>query len=189
MIQVSLLKKYVLRLYDGVTTRELDILASEISISLYSTNPDYSVLASRIIVSNHHKNTDGKFSRKVARPRNAITDERSTPLVNQQFYDLVMENAEEIESVIDYQRDYDFDFFGLKTLEKSYLYRVNKEIVERPQDMIMRVALSIHRNNLPKAFETYNLMHKHYFTHATPTLYNAGSNRTVCIVFLISNEG
>ena len=170
-------QKVCSEIYDGVTTRELDILASEISISLYSTNPDYSVLASRIIVSNHHKNTDGKFSRKVARLRNAITDERSTPLVNQQFYDLVMENAEEIESVIDYQRDYDFDFFGLKTLEKSYLYRVNKEIVERPQDMIMRVALSIHRNNLPKAFETYNLMSKHYFTHATPTLYNAGSNR------------
>ena len=88
-----------------------------------------------------------------------------------------MENKE-IESVIDYHRDYDFDFFGLKTLEKSYyLYKVNKVIVERPQDAIMRVSLSIHRNNLPKAFETYNLMHKHYFTHATPTLFNAGSNR------------
>lgn len=170
-------QKVCSEIYDGVTTRELDTLASEIAISLYSTHPDYSVLAARIVVSNHHKNTDGKFSRKVARLRNAITDERSTPLVNKQFYELVMENAEEIESVIDYQRDYDFDFFGLKTLEKSYLYRVNKEMVERPQDMIMRVALSIHRNDLSKAFETYNLMSQHYFTHATPTLYNAGSNR------------
>ena len=170
-------QKVCSEIYDGVTTRELDTLASEIAISLYSTHPDYSVLAARIVVSNHHKNTDGKFSRKVARLYNAITDERSTPLVNKQFYELVMENAEEIESVIDYQRDYDFDFFGLKTLEKSYLYRVNKEMVERPQDMIMRVSLSIHRNDLSKAFETYNLMSRHYFTHATPTLYNAGSNR------------
>ena len=170
-------QKVCSEIYDGVSTRELDTLASEIAISLYSTNPDYSLLAARIVVSNHHKNTDGKFSRKVARLRNAITDERSTPLVNKEFYDLVMDNAEEIESVIDYQRDYDFDFFGLKTLEKSYLYRVNKEMVERPQDMIMRVALSIHRNDLSKAFETYNLMSQHYFTHATPTLYNAGSNR------------
>ena len=91
---------------------------------------------------------------------NAITNERSTPLVNEGFYDLVMENKEEIESVIDYHRDYDFDFFGLKTLEKSYLYKVNKVIVERPQDMIMRVSLSIHRNDLGKAFETYRLIRK-----------------------------
>ena len=170
-------QKVCSEIYDGVTTRELDILASEVAISLYSTHPDYSVLASRIVVSNHHKNTEGKFSKKVAMLFNAITNERSTPLVNEGFYDLVMENKEEIESVIDYHRDYDFDFFGLKTLEKSYLYKVNKVIVERPQDMIMRVSLSIHRNDLAKAFETYNLMSKHYFTHATPTLFNAGSNR------------
>ena len=90
-------QKVCSEIYDGVTTRELDTLASEIAISLYSTHPDYSVLAARIVVSNHHKNTDGKFSRKVARLYNAITDERSTPLVNKQFYELVMENAEEIE--------------------------------------------------------------------------------------------
>ena len=170
-------QKVCSEIYDGVTTRELDILASEVAISLYSSHPDYGILASRIVVSNHHKNTEGKFSKKVAMLFNAITNERSTPLVNENFYDLVMENKEEIESVIDYQRDYDFDFFGLKTLEKSYLYKVNKVIVERPQDMIMRVSLSIHRNDLGKAFETYNLMSKHYFTHATPTLFNAGSNR------------
>ena len=170
-------QKVCSEIYDGVTTRELDTLASEVAISLYSTHPDYSVLASRIVVSNHHKNTEGKFSKKVAMLFNAITNERSTPLVNEGFYDLVMENKEEIESVIDYQRDFDFDFFGLKTLEKSYLYKVNKVIVERPQDMIMRVSLSIHRRNLTKAFETYDLMSKHYFTHATPTLFNAGSNR------------
>ena len=111
-------QKVCSEIYDGVTTRELDILASEVAISLYSTHPDYSVLASRIVVSNHHKNTEGKFSKKVAMLFNAITNERSTPLVNEGFYDLVMENKEEIESVIDYHRDYDFDFFGLKILKR-----------------------------------------------------------------------
>jgi len=170
-------QKVCSEIYDGVKTSELDTLASEISISLYSTNLDYSVLASRIVVSNHHKNTDGNFAKKVRMLYNAITEERSTPLVNKRFHDYVQEHEEEIQSVIDYSRDYDFDFFGLKTLEKSYLYKVNKVIIERPQDMIMRVALSIHRNDLDKAFETYDLMSKHYFTHATPTLFNAGSNR------------
>ena len=164
-------------IYDGVKTEELDQLASEIAISLYSTNTDYSILASRILVSNHHKNTEGNFAKKTRMLYNAITDGRSTPLVNTEYHDLVQEYEQEIASVIDYQRDYDFDFFGLKTLEKSYLYKINKVIVERPQDMIMRVSLSIHRNDIGKAFETYDLMSKHYFTHATPTLYNAGSNR------------
>lgn len=164
-------------IYDGVKTEELDQLASEIAISLYSTNTDYSILASRILVSNHHKNTEGNFAKKTRMLYNAITDGRSTPLVNTEYHDLVQEYEQEIASVIDYQRDYDFDFFGLKTLEKSYLYKINKVIVERPQDMIMRVCLSIHRNDIGKAFETYDLMSKHYFTHATPTLYNAGSNR------------
>ena len=170
-------QKVCSEIYEGVLTSELDTLASEIAISMYSTNTDYSILASRILVSNHHKNTESSFSKKVSMLFNAITNECSTPLVNESFYDLVKANASEIESVIDYQRDYDFDFFGLKTLEKSYLYKINKVIVERPQDMIMRVALSIHRNDLQKAFETYDLMSRHYFTHATPTLYNAGSNR------------
>ena len=170
-------QKVCSEIYDGVSTRELDTLASEVAISLYSTNPDYSVLASRIVVSNHHKNTEGNFGKKTRMLFNAITDERSTPLVNRDYHDFVEQHEQEILSVIDYQRDYDFDFFGLKTLEKSYLYKINGVIVERPQDMIMRVALSIHRNDIGKAFETYDLMSRHYFTHATPTLYNAGSNR------------
>ena len=174
---VIIAQKVCSEIYDGVKTSELDELSSQIAISLYSTNLDYSILASRIVVSNHHKNTEGNFAKKVSMLYNAITNERSTPLVNSEFYELVNSNQEEIQSVIDYKRDYDFDFFGLKTLEKSYLYKVNGKIVERPQDMIMRVALSIHRNNLGRAFETYNLMSRHYFTHATPTLYNAGSNR------------
>jgi ribonucleoside-diphosphate reductase subunit M1 len=170
-------QKVCSEIYDGVKTTELDELSSQISISLYSSNSDYKILASRLVVSNHHKNTNGNFMRKVKMLYEAITNDVSTPLVNKEFYELVNKNEKEIQSVIDYSRDYYFDFFGLKTLEKSYLYKINKIIIERPQDMIMRVSLSIHRDDLGKAFETYDLMSKHYFTHATPTLYNAGSNR------------
>jgi ribonucleoside-diphosphate reductase alpha subunit len=170
-------QKVCSEIYDGVKTTELDELSSEIAISLYSSNLDYSVLAARIVVSNHHKNTVNTFSDKVDLLHNAMNKDQPTPLVNDDFYNYVMANAHDINDTIDYTRDYDFDFFGLKTLEKSYLYKVNGEIIERPQDMIMRVALSIHRTDLDKAFETYDLMSKQYFTHATPTLYNAGSNR------------
>jgi len=144
---VIIAQKVCSEIYDGVKTSELDELSSQIAISLYSTNLDYSVLASRIVVSNHHKNTEGNFSKKVSMLFNAITNERSTPLVNEGFYDLVKANEQEILSVIDYQRDYEFDFFGFKTLEKGYLYKVNGKVVERPQDMIMRVSLSIHRDD------------------------------------------
>ena len=174
---VIISQKVCSEIYDGVKTTELDELSSQIAISMYSTKLDYSTLAARIVVSNHHKNTEGNFSKKVSMLFNAITNGRSTPLVNEGFYDYVKSNEDEIQSVIDYSRDYLFDFFGLKTLEKSYLYKVNGTIIERPQDMIMRVALSIHRNDLGSAFETYHLMSHHYFTHATPTLFNAGSNR------------
>ena len=174
---VIIAQKVCSEIYDGVKTTELDELSSEIAISLYSTNLDFSILAARIVVSNLHKNTSGNFFEKVSHLYNAQTNERKTPLVNTDYYNLVRDNAEEIQSVIDYQRDYKYDFFGLKTLEKSYLYKVNGQLVERPQDMVMRVALAIHRHDLGRAFETYDLMSKHYFTHATPTLFNAGSNR------------
>ena len=110
------------------------------------------------------------------------------PLINKEYHDFVEANEQEILSVIDYQRDYDFDFFWIENSRKSYLYKINKTIVERPQDMIMRVALSIHRNDISKAFETYDLMSRHYFTHATPTLYNAGSNREQYVVFFVGYE-
>ena len=172
---VIIAQKVCSEIYDGVKTTELDELSSQIAISLYSTNLDYSILASRIVVSNHHKNTEEDFFKKVDMLYHATTGERKTPLVNEDFYNFVKDNQESIRLTIDYKRDYDFDFFGFKTLEKSYLYKVNGTIIERPQDMIMRVCLSIHRNDLGKAFDTYNLMSKHYFTHATPTLFNAGT--------------
>ena len=170
-------QKTVQEIYDGVSTETLDKLSSEISISLYSTHPDYKLLAGRIVISNHHKNTVDSFSEKIEILNNVHTYGLETPLIADYLYKLVQENKELIDSKIDYTRDYLYDFFGFKTLEKSYLYKEGSQIIERPQDMIMRVSLSIHRDNLEKAFETYDYMSNHYFTHATPTLYNAGSKK------------
>jgi len=170
-------QKVVQEIYDGVKTTELDELSSQISIAMYSKNPEFKILASRIVVSNHHKNTKDTFSEKIEELYNYHSNGQHKPLIAEYMYQLVIQNRVEIDSVIDYQKDYDFDFFGFKTLEKSYLYKTDGKIVERPQDMLMRVSLSIRRDNLKEAFVNYDLMSKHYFTHATPTLYNAGSNR------------
>ena len=170
-------QKVCSEIYDGVTTEELDILSSEISISLYSKNIDYKHLASRIVVSNHHKNTSGTFGDIVYRLHNYKKNGKGEPLINDDFYNLVQKNLELIENKINYIRDYNFDYFGYKTLERSYLLKIDGKIVERPQDMLMRVSLSIHRYDLDKAFETYEHMSKGDFIHATPTLFNAGTNR------------
>ena len=170
-------QKVIQEIHDGVKTSELDELSSQISIAMYSKNPEFKILAGRIIISNHHKNTMNTFSGKISKMYKYTSNGIVKPLIADYLYNLVMENKELIDSTIDYSRDYDFDFFGFKTLEKSYLYRLDDEIIERPQDMIMRVSLSIHRHNLKEALTNYDLMSKHYFTHATPTLYNAGSRR------------
>jgi len=170
-------QKVVQEIYDGVKTTELDELSSQISIAMYSKNPEFKILASRIVISNHHKNTLNKFSEKIEELYNYHSKGQHKPLIAEYMYQLVMKHRTEIDRAIDYHKDYDFDFFGFKTLEKSYLYKTDGKIVERPQDMLMRVSLAIHRNNLKEALNNYDLMSKHYFTHATPTLYNAGSNR------------
>ena len=170
-------QKVVQEIYDGVKTTELDELSSQISIAMYSKNPEFKILASRIVISNHHKNTKDTFSEKIEELYNYHSKGHHKPLIAEYMYQLVMKHRTEIDSAIDYHKDYDFDFFGFKTLEKSYLYKTDGKIVERPQDMLMRVSLAIHRNNLKEALNNYDLMSKHYFTHATPTLYNAGSNR------------
>ena len=170
-------QKVVQEIYDGVKTSELDELSSQIAISLYSRDIQYKLLASRIVISNHHKNTLNSFSEKIRLMYKYRENNLSKPLINKDFYNYVMKYHYKIDKIIDYNKDYDFDFFGFKTLEKSYLYKMNKKVVERPQDMLMRVSLSIHRDDIDLAIKNYKYMSDHYFTHATPTLYNAGSCR------------
>ena len=175
--ETILAQKVVQEIYDGVKTSELDDLSAQNAMSLYSTHPDFKILAGRITVSNLHKNTLNNFSDKIELMYNHVSNGIKKPLIADYLYKLVRENKSIIDNAIDYSKDYDYDFFGLKTLEKTYLYKIDKKIIERPQDMLMRVSLSIHRNNLEKALENYQMMSDHYFTHATPTLYNAGSRR------------
>jgi ribonucleotide reductase alpha subunit len=178
-INVSeLAQKVCTRIYDGVKTCELDELAAYLCSSMSIDNPDYSILASRIIISNHHKNTSPSFSETVQ----ILYDNKDihgnhSPLVSDELYEVVNKNKEKLNTYIDYQRDYLFDYFGFKTLERAYLIRVNKKIIERPQHLWMRVSIGIHGNDIKEVLQTYDLMSKKYFTHATPTLFNAGTKR------------
>lgn len=171
-------QKVCSRIYDGVKTSELDELAAHMCSSMLVEHPDYGKLASRIIVSNHHKNTSPSFSETVQiLYDNYDVEGTHSPIVSQELYEVVMKNKEKLNSYLDYSRDYHFDYFGFKTLERSYLLRKNGKVIERPQHMWMRVALGIHGNDFKDALETYDLMSKKYFTHATPTLFNAGTPR------------
>jgi ribonucleoside-diphosphate reductase alpha chain len=164
-------------LYDGVTTSELDNLAAEIAATMTTSHPDYAQLAARISVSNLHKNTKKSFSstmKDLYEYVNPRTNKKA-PLLSDEVYKIISENAEKIDSNIIYNRDFGYDFFGFKTLERSYLLKLNGQIVERPQHMLMRVSIGIHMNDLESAFETYELMSKRFFTHATPTLFNSGT--------------
>ena len=163
-------QKVCSEIYDNVKTSELDELSSQTAISMYSKNPEYGVLASRIVISNHHKRTFSNFS-------TVVEYLYEKEIIQRYFYELVIENKERIDNEIDHLKDYDLDFFGFKTLEKSYLLKIDNEVVERPQYLFMRVALCIHRDNLEKAFETYHHIAKKDFIHATPTLFNAGTRR------------
>jgi ribonucleoside-diphosphate reductase alpha chain len=164
-------------LYDGVTTSELDNLAAEVAATLTTAHPDYARLAARISVSNLHKNTKKTFSEVMedlytyVNPRTG----KNAPLLSDEVYLVIMENKEKLDSTIIYNRDFGYDFFGFKTLERSYLLKLNGKIAERPQHMLMRVSIGIHLSDLESAIETYELMSKKYFTHATPTLFNSGT--------------
>ena len=164
-------------LYDGVTTSELDNLAAEIAATMTTSHPDYARLAARISVSNLHKNTKKSFSEvmtdlyEYVNPRTG----KKAPLLSDEVYKVIKENADELDSTIIYNRDFGYDYFGFKTLERSYLLKLNGQIAERPQHMLMRVSIGIHMNDLTAAKETYELMSKKYFTHATPTLFNSGT--------------
>lgn len=169
-------QKVCSRIYNGVHTSELDELAAQMCSSMIIEHPDYGVLASRIIISNHHKNTSPSFSETIQiLYDNKDVHGQSNPLINDTLYDYVMKNKEKLNSYIDYERDFAFDYFGFKTLEKGYLIRVNKRVVERPQHMFMRVALGIHGSDIKEALQTYDLMSKKYFVHATPTLFHSGT--------------
>ena len=172
----ALVMKVIDQLYDKISTTKIDELTAEQCASMSSVHPDYNVLAGRIVVSNHHKNTGTSFS-EAMRALYHFSDKHgnSSPLISQDLYDLVMANAEELDSWCDFSRDYLIDYFGFKTLERAYMMKVNGKIVERPQHMWLRVSLGIHGSNFVKARETYDLMSQKYFTHATPTLFNAGT--------------
>lgn len=164
-------------LYDGVTTSELDNLAAETAASMTIAHPDYAQLAARIAVSNLHKNTKKSFSETMSDMYHYVNPRtnQESPLLSDEVYEAIMANAELLDSTIIYNRDFNYDYFGFKTLERSYLLRINGQIVERPQHMLMRVSVGIHLNDIPAAIETYELMSKKFFTHATPTLFNAGT--------------
>ena len=174
---IDVAKKVIEGLYDGVTTTELDNLAAETAASLTVKHPDYALLASRIAVSNLHKNTIKSFSdtMKLLYECKDSKTGKHVPLLADEIWEIIQQNAELLDSTIIYDRDYGFDYFGFKTLEKSYLLKVDGKVVERPQHMYMRVAIGIHHDDIDSAIKTYHLMSERWFTHATPTLFNAGT--------------
>jgi ribonucleoside-diphosphate reductase alpha chain len=171
-------QKVCSRIYDNVKTSELDELAAHICSSMITEHPNYGTLAARIIVSNHHKNTSPSFSETITTLyHNVDIHGNPNPLVSDELYEVAMNNKEKFNSHIAYNRDYMFDYFGFKTLERGYLMKVNGVVVERPQHLFMRVSIGIHNNDIKEALQTYDLMSKKYFVHATPTLFNAGTPR------------
>ena len=174
---IEVTKKVIEGIYEGVATTELDNLAAETAASLTTKHPDYALLASRIAVSNLHKNTEKSFSSTMRRLHQYTdkTNGRKMPLLADDVMEIIDANAELLDSSIIYDRDFGFDYFGFKTLEKSYLLRIDGEVSERPQHMYMRVAIGIHKEDVESAIKTYHLMSERWFTHATPTLFNAGT--------------
>jgi len=174
---IEIAKKVIIGIYNGVPTTELDNLAAETAASFTTKHPDFAVLAARIAVSNLHKSTIKSFSETAALIYNYVDSKsgEKAPLLADDVYDIIQQNADRFNAAIIYERDYHFDYFGFKTLEKSYLLKVNGKIVERPQHLFMRVAIGIHKYDIEAAIETYNLMSEKWFVHATPTLFNAGT--------------
>ena len=182
--------KVIDQLYDGIPTSKIDELTAEQCASLSIQHPDYNILAGRLIISNHHKNTSSSFF-SVMKKLYQFKDvhDNPYPLVNKRFFETVESNKEVLETMIDVERDYLIDYFGFKTMERAYLMKINNIIVERPQYLWLRVAISIHGNNMIKVKQTYDFMSQKYFTHATPTLFNAGtSNQQLSSCYLLALE-
>ena len=186
----ALVMKVIDQLYDTISTVKIDELSAEQCASMSSVHPDYNILAGRIIVSNHQKNTENLFSSVMTQMYNYLDKhQKPSPLVSEELYQIVLKYRDELDALCDYSRDYLIDYFGFKTLERAYLMKVNKQTVERPQHMWLRVAIGIHGDNLEKIKNTYDLMSQKYFTHATPTLFNAGTPRPqLSSCFLLSME-
>ena len=185
-------QKVIEGVYDGVTTTELDNLAAETAASLTTRHPDYALLASRIAISSLHKNTKKSFTETMRDLYNYIDPKtgKQAPLLADDVMEVVEQHADLLDSTIIYDRDFGYDFFGFKTLEKSYLLKLYGKVVERPQHMIMRVAVGIHKSEIESVIETYNLMSERWFTHATPTLFNAGTPKPqLSSCFLLSMQG
>ncbi len=174
---IEITKKVIDGLYDGVTTVELDRLAAETAASMTTRHPDYANLAARIAISNLHKETSQSFTNTMKRLYQYVDPKtgENAPLISTECWKVIRENAATLDNAVDYDRDYAYDYFGFKTLEKSYLLKLNGKIAERPQHMLMRVAVGIHMDDIQAAIETYNLLSEKWFTHATPTLFNAGT--------------
>lgn len=174
---IEISKKVILGLFNGVSTSELDNLAAETAASFAAVHPDYALLAARIAISNLHKNTNKSFSETMEALYNYVdpNTNQKAGLISDETIEVIRQNADKLDSAIIYDRDYSFDYFGFKTLERSYLLRTNKKVVERPQHLLMRASIGIHGQAVDKAIETYNLMSEKWFVHATPTLFNAGT--------------
>jgi ribonucleoside-diphosphate reductase alpha subunit len=183
-------QKICSQIYDGVKTSELDELTARFCASKATDNIEYGTLASRIIISNNHKNTSPSFSETITMLYNRKdTNGKIVPLINDKVYDIVLKNKNKLNDVIDYERDYNFDFFGFKTLEKAYLLKLDGKVVERVQHLIMRVSIGLHGEDLKSAIESYNYMSQKFFTHASPTLFNAGTPKPQLLsCFLIGTE-
>lgn len=174
---IDVAKKVIEGLYDGVSTQDLDNLAAEIAATMTVSHPDYAKLAARIAISNMHKTTSKSFSNTMKRLYTYVDPKtnENAPLISKEIYGIIKKNAATLDSTIIYDRDFSYDYFGYKTLERSYLMKIDGKIVERPQHMLMRVAVGIHGEEIDKVIETYNLLSEKWFTHATPTLFNAGT--------------
>ena len=174
---IEIAKKVIDGLYDGVSTQELDELAAETAATLTTKHPDFATLAARIAVSNLHKTTSKSFSSTMKRLYTYVNPKtgENASLLSKEVYGVINKNAALLDSSIIYDRDFSYDYFGFKTLEKSYLLRLDGKVIERPQHMLMRVAIGIHMDDIDSVLETYNLLSEKWFTHATPTLFNAGT--------------
>lgn len=190
---IDVAKKVIEGIYDGVSTTELDNLAAETAASLTTKHPDYALLASRIAISNLHKNTTKSFTETMLalHQYKASKTGKPMPMIADDVMAIIEKNAELLDSSIIYDRDFGFDYFGFKTLEKSYLLRIDGQVIERPQHMYMRVAIGIHKNDIESAIKTYHLMSERWFTHATPTLFNAGTPKpqmSSCFLLTIKDD-